>query len=88
MSVGMFSASKFPLLNDDLTDLNARSKSVFVHMFEQSSIVDPDQPDRKIMRYEEVKAFIEDATKELCAANDERIGQIMAWDSDADGKMT
>ena len=34
MSVGMFSASKFPLLNEDMTDLNDRTKAVFSQMFD------------------------------------------------------
>ena len=42
LSVSKFSASKFPLLNDDMTDLNARSMHIFCQMFEKYSIVDPD----------------------------------------------
>ena len=88
MSVGMYSASKFPLLNDDLTDLNERSKYVFSQMFSDYSVVDPEHPDRKIMGSEEVKKFIEGASGESSSSSDTRISGIMAWDSDDDGKIT
>ena len=40
------------------------------------------------MTTEEAHKFIEEATKEVCHINDNRIALIMSWDSDSDGKLT
>lgn len=80
--------SKFPLLNEDQTDLNDRLKFVFNDLFNRYAKEDPDQTDRVVMTAEDVRLFIMDASKEECKPEDNRIRQIMAWDSDNDGKMT
>ena len=85
---GQHAVSKFPLLNEEQTDLNDRLKFVFNQMFDTYAKVDEDQPDRKVMTAEETRHFIMDATKEESKLSDPRIKTIMAWDSDGDGKMT
>ena len=85
---GQHAVSKFPLLNEEQTDLNDRLKFVFNQMFDTYAKVDEDQPDRKVMTAEETRHFIMDVTKEESKLSDPRIKTIMAWDSDGDGKMT
>lgn len=40
-----------------------------------------------MMKADEIINFVQGATNERCSINDSRVGAIMAWDRDADGKM-
>ena len=87
MQVSLYGASNVPLLTPDLTELNPRSQSVFSQIFDRYSIADPEQPDRQVMTVEEVKSFVE-CSEEKAVDDVTLVGQIMAWDADADGKIT
>lgn len=79
--------SKVPLVNEDGTDINERAYFIFSELFEMYAIEDPDEPTRKIMRIEEITAFIKGATKETCSRDDSRVIFISGFDSNGDGKI-
>jgi len=86
-SKGFQSVSKVPLVNEDGTDINERAYFIFSELFEMYAIEDPDEPTRKIMRIEEITAFIKGATKETCSRDDSRVIFISGFDSNGDGKI-
>jgi hypothetical protein len=51
------------------------------------AIEDPDEPSRKVMRIDEICAFIKGATKETCRRDDTRVLFIAGFDSNGDEKL-
>lgn len=51
------------------------------------AIEDPDEPTRKVMRIDEICAFIKGATKENCRRDDLRVTFIAGFDSNGDEKL-
>jgi hypothetical protein len=86
-SKGYQSVSKVPLVNEDGTDINERAYFIFSELFEMYAIEDPDEPNRKIMRIDEICDFIKGATKETCRRDDTRVLFIANFDSNGDGKL-
>ena len=77
-------SNKYPLLNDEGTDMNARAKYVVGQIYERYSVEDPEKSGRRVMREEQVKAICEAGGKENMET---RVKNLMFW-ADADGVVT
>ena len=86
-SKGFQSVSKVPLVNEEGNDINERAYFIFSELFEMYAIEDPDEPTRKVMRIDEICAFIKGATKENCRRDDTRVTFIAGFDSNGDEKL-
>lgn len=81
--------SKYPLLNDEKTDLNARAIDIFTQIFNEFAIRDDEHPEQGLfMRNVEVANFVRGSTNETCDINDSRVQLILQFASKKDGKLT
>lgn len=86
---GFNSVSKYPLLNDEKTDLNARAIDIFSQIFNSYAVSDPEKPKEGLyMRNTEVTNFVKGSTNENCEINDHRVQTILSFSSKKDGKLT
>lgn len=81
--------SKYPLLNDEKTDLNARALDIFTQIFYEYAIIDEEKPDEGMfMSSPEIANFVKGSTGETCDLTDSRIFTILEFDSNKDGKLS
>jgi hypothetical protein len=86
---GFNSVSKYPLLNDEKTDLNARAIDIFSQIFYSYAISNPEKPEEGLfMRNTEVMNFVRGSTNESCEINDHRVHTILSFSSNKDGKLS
>ena len=86
---GFNSVSKYPLLNDEKTDLNARAIDIFSQIFYSYAVSDPEKPeDGLFMRNTEVMNFVRGSTNENCEIHDSRVQVILNFAKKKDGKLT
>lgn len=83
-----FCVNKVPLMNEDGSDMNKIAKDIFIEWFNQYSIIDPENPSRRVMTPKTLVDFTKSCTDDNCTEDDSRIvGFFTMYDHDNDLKI-